>query len=203
MEGPRDTETDALLCEWKRLHREFNEVIGKVEARYKDDWIRYATNPQNFQPSLTKEQAEDVVQDVLRGLLRSIETFNGQSGPQWLWACFKNEVRDFLAARTRRREDPFPDDGREPAGVAAGNNQQPENEIVAAGERDRVTAGLAWAFWRLSTDENAALITTPGRRGPEPRARRAAKQHLRHEFQLWYKREDDLTEDIAAVIDHD
>jgi len=110
---------------------------------------------------LQDADAADVTQDVLRAMHGAFRRgdYDPARGPfrAWLFTVVRNKLRDFLAARARRRCDPAGlDDAAAPGGdPAAEFEQECERRLFAwAAEqvRGRFRPATWQAFWRTAVD---------------------------------------------------
>jgi RNA polymerase sigma-70 factor (ECF subfamily) len=98
---------------WRKLNHLYGPIIHR--------WVR--------QTGISETDADDIQQEVLRGVLAHVDEFqrqqSGQSFRGWLWTITRNRVRDLIRSRSRREQ---PEGGTAAWQMLAG---VPEEESVS------------------------------------------------------------------------
>lgn len=95
-----------------------------------------------YRLSGNRDDAQDLVQEVLLRVRRGLESYTPHSFDGWLWRITRNAFLDEVRRRRRRPTSPLPDDDR-----GVGEPAPPPDEVLAA--------------VRLGEDIQAALLKLP------------------------------------------
>lgn len=95
-----------------------------------------------YRLSGNRDDAQDLVQEVLLRVRRGLESYTPQSFDGWLWRITRNAFLDEVRRRRRRPTSPYPDDDR-----GVGEPAPPPEEVLA--------------MVRLGEDIQAALLELP------------------------------------------
>jgi RNA polymerase sigma-70 factor (ECF subfamily) len=100
------------------------------------------------------DQASDVVQEAFFSAYRNLASFRGGSVKSWLSRIAINAAMDLQRARKRRPVQPYPELEDESWQPPAGEEADPERQVVTA-ERVRV---LSSALAAIGDDQRAAIV---------------------------------------------
>lgn len=118
-----DTTDETILADLKGSPSQRRKAMGMLYQEHAERLRRYFVAQR-----LTREEAEDRVQETFVNVLRKLDSYRGDSSfSAWLWAIARNELLMFLRSAKRRE-------------VAAGENL-PEG-ATAAGEVEQVVNSL-------------------------------------------------------------